>query len=100
MFNIPQNQLEKFCETRPIQRLFIFGSALRDDFNPDSDIDLLIELNEDTTGRLKWLIRLEEELTQLLGRKVDLGEYEAVIEDPNYIRRRSILGSARVIYER
>ena len=70
--NISKDKLAEFCSRHGIQRLALFGSILRDDFGPDSDIDFLVEF---LPGRVVGLIRLagiELELSALLGHKVDL----------------------------
>jgi len=70
--NIPKKQLAQFCEAYHIRRLSLYGSVLRDDFMPDSDIDILIEFELGfKTGLLK-MAHMENELSNMLGRKVDL----------------------------
>jgi len=71
--------------------LCLFGSALRDDCRPDSDIDLLVTFVADAGWRARDLLRMQDELEALLGRKVDLVERAAVEENENWIRRRHIL---------
>jgi predicted nucleotidyltransferase len=99
--HIPDEQVAAFCERHHIRRLWLFGSVLRDDFRPDSDIDVLAEFEpgyEPTS--FAQLFEIEAELQAILQRRVDFGEYELVQHDPNYIRRDHILNSAQVIYER
>ena len=77
----------------------LIGSVLRDDFRPDSDIDFLVRFQNDDFG--PWmgkLLDLEEGLSKLLGRKVDVVTRGAVEQSENYLRRTHILGNARVIY--
>ena len=71
---IPLNRavIASFCETHGITRLALFGSALRDDFRADSDLDFLVEFHPDHIPGLIGLAGMELELTQLLGRRVDL----------------------------
>ena len=69
---MPEEALAKFCRRNHIQRLSLFGSVLRDDFTPDSDVDVLVEFEPGTPAGLLTLARIEEELSELLGRKVDL----------------------------
>jgi predicted nucleotidyltransferase len=76
----------------------IFGSALREDFGPDSDIDILVSFSADARWGLFDLVRMEEELEALLGRAVDLVPRVAVEQSENYIRRKSILDNAEVVY--
>lgn len=96
---IPQAAIAEFCERHHIRKLALFGSVLRDDFRPDSDIDVLVDFEPGTRYRFADLLTMEAELEAIFRRKVDLGDYKAVQEDPNYIRRKHILGSAQVVYE-
>ena len=96
--NLPVDRLDDFCRKWHVAQFALFGSVLRDDFRPDSDIDVLVSFRPG--ARPGWLDRvaMAEELRQLFGRPVDLVDRQAVEESPNYIRRRSILESAQVIY--
>lgn len=69
---VPKSELSKFCRKNNIRRLSLFGSVLRDDFGPDSDVDVLVEFQPGTRIGLIQLTRLEIELSGILGRKVDL----------------------------
>jgi len=91
--------LPEFCQRWRITEVSVFGSALRDDFGPDSDVDVLVRFADDTMWGLGDLDRIERELAQIVGQRVDLVEREAVEESPNYIRRRAILGSVETLYE-
>jgi hypothetical protein len=95
---IPENRLMDFCRRWKVAEMAIFGSALREDFGPDSDIDILVSFNADARWGLFDLVRMEEELTALLGRPVDLVARLAVEQSENYIRRKSILENAEVVY--
>lgn len=68
---IPKEKLADFCRRNHIRRLAFFGSVLRDDFTPESDVDVLVEYEPGHTPGLRFF-RMEEELSELLGRKVDL----------------------------
>ena len=68
---IPEAALADFCRRHGVRRLSLFGSILRDDFQPDSDIDVLVEFHPDTRVGLRFFA-MERELSKLLGRKVDL----------------------------
>jgi predicted nucleotidyltransferase len=70
--DIPQERLVGFCKKHRIQRLSLFGSVLRDDFGPDSDVDVLVEFKSGTRIGLVRFTSLEFELSEILGRKVDL----------------------------
>lgn len=69
---IPAELVADFCRRNGIRRLALFGSALRDDLKPDSDLDLLVEFEPRARVGLFSVIRMEQELTALLGRKADL----------------------------
>ena len=70
-----RNQIADFCRRHGIRRLALFGSVLRDDLGPDSDVDVLVEFHD---GRVPGLafFRMEKELSDLLGRRVDLNTPE------------------------
>ena len=76
----------------------LFGSVVRDDFRPDSDIDVLVTFAPGTRRALEDYMEMEEELHAIFGRKVDLIERRLVEQSDNYIRRKHILNSAQVIY--
>lgn len=95
---IPRDKIAEFCRRWKIIELSLFGSVLREDFQPDSDVDVLVSFAPDVTWSLWDLVTMQEELTQVLGREVDLVERRAVERSENYIRRRHILNSAERIY--
>lgn len=72
-----EQSLADFCERNGIRRLAVFGSALRDDFGPNSDVDLLVEFEPGRTPGMMAIVRMEGELEALLGgrRTVDLRTY-------------------------
>lgn len=90
--------LAGFCEKWNVTELAVFGSVLRDDFRPDSDIDVLVTFAPDAKRGLFVLANMQQELTELFGRKVDLGTRDGVEQDSNPYRRKGILQSAQVIY--
>lgn len=92
-------QLAQFCQTTHITELALFGSILRDDFRPDSDIDILVTFSPDCTIDLMGFVQLEYDLEDWLNREVDLVEKETVKQDRNWIRRKEILSNYQVIYE-
>ena len=94
----PIDRLEEFCRHWNIVELSLFGSALRDDFRADSDIDLLACFAPDAEWSLLDHARMERELTEMLGREVDLVSRAAVEASPNWIRRNEILDTARILY--
>jgi predicted nucleotidyltransferase len=95
---IPKNEIEEFCKRNHIRSFGLFGSALRDDFGPGSDIDVLVEFEKEHRPGLMELVEMQEELNKIFGQKVDLVERQAVERSENYIRRRHILESVEPIY--
>lgn len=95
---VTQEQIEAFCRKWEIVRLELFGSVLRDDFGPESDVDVLVTFADGDQHRLGDLLDMEEELQKLFGRRVDLVERRLVEENPNWVRRRNILQSAQPVY--
>jgi predicted nucleotidyltransferase len=97
---INQSMLDEFCRRWNIQELALFGSALRDDFGPDSDIDLLITFTDDADWGLLAHLQIQHELESILGRSVDLISRQALAQSPNWLRRQAILDTAQVLYRR
>ncbi len=96
--SLPQAEIQAFCRRHRIQRLALFGSVLRDDFGPDSDVDVLVDFEEGAEPGLLEIVALQDELSRILGRAVDLVERKAVEQSENYIRRRHILDTAETVY--
>ena len=96
---ITEEEVADFCRRWQITELSLFGSALREDFGRDSDIDLLVRYESDAHWSLIDHIGIERELESLVGRKVDLVSKPAVEKSANWIRRRNILDSAEVVFE-
>ena len=94
----PIPDLAALCRRWHITELALFGSVLRDDFGPESDIDLLVTFAPDARWGLFALADITEEFQQALHRDVDLVERRAVERSENWARRQHILGTARVIY--
>jgi predicted nucleotidyltransferase len=69
--DLPKDKIADFCRRHHIRKLAVFGSALREDFRPDSDLDVLVEFEPGHTPGLTFF-GMEQELSELLGRKVDL----------------------------
>jgi uncharacterized protein len=95
---LDRDAIAAFCRKWRIRELALFGSALRDDFGPESDVDLLVSFPEGVSYGLFEMVRIADELEAVLGRKVDLVEREAVEQSENYIRRRYILDSQEPLY--
>ena len=96
---IPKKSLAEFCRRWKISELAFFGSVLRDDFHPNSDIDLLVSFSPKAKISLFDLVRMQNELKEIFGREVDLVERRAIEKSENYIRRKNILSTTKVIYE-
>lgn len=95
---IYKDKLSNFCRRWKITELALFGSVTRDDFRPDSDIDVLVTFPPDVRWTLWDHVDMQDELKSILGRKVDLVTRRAVERSHNSIRRKAILDSAEVIY--
>jgi uncharacterized protein len=95
---IPRQEVETFCRRWQIKELSLFGSVLRDDFRPDSDVDVLVRFDPEARPTLFDLAQKQEELQQILGRNVDLVSRRGIEMSRNYIRRSAILKSAEVVY--
>jgi uncharacterized protein len=95
---IDQTKLASFCQKWKITELSLFGSVLREDFGPNSDVDVLVTFAPETRYTLFDIVHIGDELQSILGRPVDLAERIAVEKDPNYIIRKEILSTARQVY--
>jgi len=91
-------QVAGFCERWRIAEISLFGSVLRDDFNPESDIDVLVDFPADASWSLLDLVRMEDDLATVFGRPVHLVTRRAVERSSNWIRRRAILESAERLH--
>ena len=69
---IPSEKIEVFCKKHHIRKLLLFGSVLRDDFRPDSDVDVLVEFEQGTVAGFLRLAAMGNELSDILGHAVDL----------------------------
>ena len=95
---IPREQIVDFCRRWRIVELSLFGSALRADFRPESDVDLLVTFAPEADWRCWDLLTMQDELQNLLRRKVDLVERRLVEASENWIRRKHILEHIEPIY--
>ena len=91
---VPREQIEEFCRRNHIRRLAFFGSVLRDDFGPRSDVDMLVEFEPGTRVGLRFF-GLEHELSDLLRRKVDLNTAGFLSKD----FRDRVIAEAEVLYD-
>jgi predicted nucleotidyltransferase len=96
--NLPLTDIQNICERWHIKELALFGSALRSDFHPESDIDLLVTFAPDAKRGLTETLQIQDEFQALLGRKVDLIVKHAIERSDNWLRKKNILESAQTIY--
>ena len=92
---IPRDRIEAFCRKWHIAELALFGSALRDDFRPDSDVDVLVTFAPASPTSYREWLQMEDELERLFSRPVDLVEKSTLT---NPFRRHHILSSQKVVY--
>lgn len=97
---LPQASLQEFCDRWQIVELSLFGSILRDDFRPDSDIDILVAFAPTANWGLLEHVQMQHELEAILDRTVDLISKRAIERSSNWIRRQEILSTAQPIYVR
>jgi len=95
---LDEAQIAAFCARWRLASLELFGSVLRDDFRPDSDVDVLVTFRPDADWGLLDHVAMEEELAELLGRTVDLLTRRAVERSANPIRREAILVCAEPLF--
>lgn len=95
---VAQEQIEEFCRRWKISRLAVFGSAVQGKLRPDSDIDLLVTFAPDADWTMFDHFAMEDELSRLFGREVDLVSVRALEENPNPTYRQEITRTARQIY--
>ena len=93
--SVDPEQVTAFCHKWQVRELALFGSVLRSDFSPDSDIDVLVEFEPEAPWSLLDWVTMTEELKGIFGRPVDLVEKDAI---RNPFRRDSILSTYRAIY--
>jgi len=96
--DIPSDKIADYCRRWKITEFAVFGSALRDDFNPKSDIHVLVTFDRDAHWTLFDMVDMQEELKDILGRDVDLVSRRGIESSQNYLRRKEILSSAKVIH--
>jgi len=89
-----KEKLRDFCQRWKVTEFSLFGSVVRDDFRPDSDVDVLVTFEEDAPWSLLSMVHMEDELVEIFGRPVDLLTRRSIERSLNPIRRDSILGNA------
>jgi uncharacterized protein len=95
---IDHDKIIEFCRRWKITEFALFGSVLREDFRPDSDVDVLATFASDADWSLFDHVDMEEELSALLDRKVDVVSRRVIERSDNWIRREAILSTAEPIY--
>lgn len=95
---LPQQELAALCQRWKVHELYIFGSVLREDFQPSSDIDVMVSFELDAPWGLLEFVRMKRELEALLGREVDVITKKSIEQSHNWIRRQEILATAQPIY--
>lgn len=100
MDNVPidAERLATYCRARHITRLSLFGSVLRDDFGPSSDIDVLVRFAECAAVSLSDFVTVADELSELFCREVDLGDESGLAESGDPVFRELILRTAVPVY--
>ncbi len=97
-FTLPRKKIAAFCKRWNVSEFAIFGSALRADFRPDSDIDVLVSFAPDAKVSIFDMVHMQDKLKQIFSRDVDLISKRGVETSRNYLRRKAILESAQVIH--
>lgn len=96
--DLPMEAIAQFCDRWQVTEFALFGSVLRDDFRPDSDIDILITFAPEAKRGLTETMQMREQLQAIFDRKVDLIVKAAIERSENWLRRKNILESAQTIY--
>ncbi len=96
--DMPMDAIAAFCERWQIVEFALFGSVLREDFGPESDIDVLVRFAPEHGWSVLDHVAMERELSALLGRRTEIVNTDALTEDRNPFRGREILSSARLLY--
>jgi hypothetical protein len=96
--SLPMQDIARFCQRWQILELSLFGSVLREDFNPDSDVDVLVTFSDNSEWGLFDHVQMQQELQALLERKVDLISRRALAHTQNQLLREEILKTTKVIF--
>jgi hypothetical protein len=96
--HIDQARISEFCRKWGIREFALFGSVLRDDFRPDSDVDVLVTFSPDVEWGLFDLVRMKQELEAIFCREVDLVSRGGIETSRNFLRRQEILSTAEVLH--
>jgi hypothetical protein len=96
--DLPTEKIADFCQRWQVMEFALFGSVLRDDFRPDSDIDIMVQFHPEAHPTFSSLDQMEAELKTMFHRDIDLITRQGIETSRNYLRRHEILSSAQVIY--
>ena len=92
---IARNEIAGFCRKHGIRRFSLFGSVLRDDFGPGSDVDVVVEFRPDVRFGLFELVDMQDELSRIVGRKTDIHEFRSL----RPWMQEEVAGSMELLYE-
>lgn len=95
---LPIDKIAEFCDRWQVTEFALFGSVLRDDFRPDSDVDILITFAPEAKRGLTETLQMRDELQVIFNREVDLIVKAAIERSENWLRRKNILEAAQTIY--
>jgi uncharacterized protein len=96
--DLPMEKIAEFCDRWQVNEFALFGSVLRADFRPDSDIDVMVQFCMEAHPTFSTLDHMETELKSIFDRDIDLITRQGIETSRNYLRRHAILSSAQVIY--
>ncbi len=95
---LPMAEIRAFCQRWRITELALFGSVLRDDFGPESDVDVLVTFAPDYHRSLADMMQMQDEIEAIFQRSVDLINRRTIEQSENYLRRKAILSTARAVW--
>jgi predicted nucleotidyltransferase len=95
---IDRQRIAEFCRRWNVEEFSLFGSVLRVDFRPDSDVDVMVRFSQDAEIGLTEMVSMESELRAMFGREVDLITRDSVEQSQNYIRRKHILEHMEIVH--
>jgi predicted nucleotidyltransferase len=98
LLGVSREKIAEFCKRNHVRKLALFGSVLRDDFGPNSDVDVLVEFESAEERGYERLQSMKRELERLFKRSVDLVERQSIEDSENYIRRKHILTHLETVY--
>jgi uncharacterized protein len=94
---LPKEAIEQFCHRWQVQEFYLFGSVLRQDFRPESDVDVMVQFAPEAHWGFD-IVNMKTELEAIFKRKVDFLTKKSIEQSENWIRRKEILGTARLVY--